>query len=342
MGSFAEFVVAHELGHQWWGDMITCRDFHHIWLNEGFATYSEALWAESQGGPAAYHADLAQNKFFGPGSVYVPDDTDEGRIFSSDLSYNKGSWVLHMLRRVLGDATFFAALAHYRAAHAYGATVTEDFQASCEAVSGRDLTQYFQQWVYGERYPIYRSQWTSAPVSGGFEVTLTLEQRQSWQLFTMPVDVRIQTIAGPRDFVVPDSLASQTFALWVDAAPTAVEIDPDQWILRQLELEVTNPPFDRAVLVVNGVDWGTYGTEITSAYTDKAFQGDYTIDFWDHFPAPAAGYPSVLPAPLGHGFVPPACSATTGMSCGSATTSMATSTRGCRRRSCLTCVPAGT
>lgn len=305
MGSFSEFVVAHELGHQWWGDMITCRDFHHIWLNEGFATYSEALWAESQGGAAAYHADLAQNKFFGPGSVWVPDDTDEARIFSSDLSYDKGSWVLHMLRHVLGDATFFAALAHYRAAHQYTSTVTEDFQASCEAVSGRDLTKYFQQWVYGERYPIYKSRWTSAPAAGGFDVTLTLEQRQTWQLFTMPVDVRVQTVAGPRDFVVPDSLASQTFTLHVDAAPTSVEIDPDEWILRQLELEVTNPAFDRAVLVVNGVDWGTYGTEITTAYTDKAFQGDYTIDFWDHFPAPAAGYPGVLPAPLGHGFVPP-------------------------------------
>lgn len=305
MGSFAEFVVAHELGHQWWGDMVTCRDFHEIWLNEGFATYMEAMWAEATGGPAAYHADLAQNKFFGPGSVWVPDDTDENRIFSSDLSYNKGSWVLHMLRHVLGDATFFAAFAHYRAAHEYSTATTADFQASCEAVSGRDLTKYFQQWVYGEYYPIYRSTWSSVPAAGGFDVQLTLEQRQAWQLFTMPVDVRIQTLAGPRDFVVPDSLASQTFTLHVDAAPVSLEIDPGNWILRQLELEVEDPAFDRAVLVVNGVDWGTYGAEITTAYTDKAFQGDYTVDFWDHFAAPGAGYPAGLPAPLGHGAVPP-------------------------------------
>ena len=305
LGSFAEFVIAHELAHQWWGDMVTCRDFHHIWLNEGFATYGEALWAESQGGLAAYHADLALNKYYGPGSVWVPDDQDVSRIFSSSLSYDKGSWVLHMLRRVLGDAAFFASLAQYRSSHEYGTAVTEDFRAACEAASGRDLEKYFQQWVYGERYPVYRTTWTKQPVAGGFDVTLTLEQRQAWQLFTMPVDVRIQTTAGPRDFVVPDSLASQTFVLHVDAEPTSLAVDPDGWILKQLEQEVVQPPFDRPVLVVNGVDWANYGTEITSAYTDKAFFGDYPFDFWDHFAAPASGYPATVPPPLGRGPVPP-------------------------------------
>jgi aminopeptidase N len=305
IGAFAEFIVAHELGHQWWGDLVTCRDFHHIWLNEGFATYMEAIWAESQGGPAAYHADLAFNKYYGPGTVYVPDATNESRIFDSDLSYDKASWVLHMLRHVLGDATFFAAMLQYRATNAYGTATTETFRAACEAVSGRDLGKYFQQWVYGERYPVYRATWTSHAGSGGFDVALTLEQRQGWQLFTMPVDVRITTNAGPRDFTVPDSLASQSFTLHVDAEPTALDLDPDDWILKQVDRAIVQPPFDRAVLVVNGVDWAAYGAEITTAYTDRAFSGNYTIDFWDHFSAPAGGYPAVLPAPLGHGPVPP-------------------------------------
>jgi hypothetical protein len=305
MGAFVEFIVAHELGHQWWGDLVTCRDFHHIWLNEGFATFSEALWAESQGGAAAYHADLALNRYYGPGSVWVPDDQDVSRIFSSDLSYDKGSWVLHMLRRVLGDAAFFASLAQYRANHAYGTAVTEDFQAACEAASGRDLDAFFQQWVYGERYPVYRADWTSAPAAGGHDVTLTLQQRQGWQLFTMPVDIRIQTTAGPRDFTVPDSLASQVFVLHVDAEPLSLEVDPDGWILRQVERDVVQPPFDRGVLVVNGVDWASYGAEITSAYSDRAFFGNYSVDFWDHFATPAGGYPATLPPPLGHGTIPP-------------------------------------
>src|SRR5262249_18976822 len=193
LGSFAEYVVAHELGHQWWGDLVTCHDFHHVWLNEGFATFMESIWAESYGGPGAYHADLFLNKYYGPGTVYVPDDQNVGRIFDSNLSYDKGSWVLNMLRHVLGDPVFFDCMLHYRAVRAYGNATTEDFRAACEAASGRDLTKFFQQWVYGERYPVYRTSWTSHAAGGGYDVALTLEQRQSWQLFTMPVDVRVTT-----------------------------------------------------------------------------------------------------------------------------------------------------
>jgi hypothetical protein len=306
--------VAHELAHQWWGDMVTCRDFHHIWLNEASPPTARHCGPNRRAGRPRTHADLALNKYYGPGSVWVPNALDEARIFDSDLSYDKGSWVLHMLRHVLGDAAFFASFAQYRSSHQYGTAVTEDFRDACEAASGRDLDAFFQQWVYGERYPIYRPDWTWAPAAGGYDVTLTLEQRQAWQLFTMPVEVRIQTTGGPRDFVVPDSLASQTFVLHVDAQPLSLAIDPDNWILRQLEQDVVQPPFDRGVLVVNGVDWNAYGTEITTAYTDKAFFGDYSIDFWDHFPAPLSGYPATLPPPLGRGpRASPRCSGTTGM-----------------------------
>ena len=90
LGVNNESVMAHELFHQWFGDRVTCRDFHHIWLNEGFATYGEALWQEYLGGTAAYFADIDINKYFGAGSVYVPDATDETRVFDSNLSYNKG------------------------------------------------------------------------------------------------------------------------------------------------------------------------------------------------------------------------------------------------------------
>ena len=305
LGTYNESVVAHELGHQWWGDAVTCRDFHHVWVNEGFATYCEALWAEAVGGIAAYHADIDLNRFYGAGTVYCPDDTNENRIFDSNLSYNKGSWVLHMLRHVLGDSTFFAGLRRYGLDRGYSTGTTEDVQAAFQAVSGRDLSRYFQQWVYGEYYPVYALGWSAVGAGGGYDITLSLRQTQSWQLFTMPLDVRVTTATGSRTFVVQDSLASQSFTLHVDGEPLAVDLDPDGWVLRQIQYEVRNPAFDRAVLVVNGVDWANYGTEITTAYTDKALQGDYAIDFWDHFAAPAAGYPATLPAPLGHGAVPP-------------------------------------
>jgi len=306
LGVANESVVAHELGHQWWGDLVTCRDFHHIWLNEGFASYCEALWQESLGGPAAYHADIDLNRFLGPGSVYVPDATNESRIFDSNLSYNKASWVLHMLRHVLGDATFFAALHAYGTTWGYRSATTEDFRDVCETVSGRNLHPFFQQWIYGEYYPTYRSSWTAAPAGGGWDVTFTLQQTQSWQIFHMPVDIQVTHALGATTFVVDDSIASQTVVLHVAGEPSAVDVDKDNWILKTLDEVVANPTFGKSVLLVNGVDWGTYGTEITSAYSDHAFSGAYAVDFWDHFATPAGGYPAELPAPLGHGRVPAA------------------------------------
>lgn len=305
LGTTNESVVAHELTHQWWGDLVTCRDFGHIWLNEGFASYGEALWSESIGGAAAYHADMNASRFFGPGTVWVPNPEDEGRVFDSNLSYNKGSWVLHMLRHVLGDDVFFDALRAYYVQWGYRSAATEDFQEVCESVSGRDLDDFFQQWIYGERYPVYRYAWTAAAGGGGWDVTLTLDQAQPWQIFNMPVDVTVTTASGETTFVVQDSLASQTFVLHVDAAPMQVEIDRDDWILRTVETFVVDPPFDRSLLLVNGVDWAVYGSEIASAYADDAFSGAYAYDFWDVFATPAGGYPAGVPAPLGHGEVPP-------------------------------------
>jgi len=150
--AFSESLTAHELGHQWWGDMVTCATWSDIWLNEGFATYSEALWFENRSGtpdPAALH----QAMFFRrpdefEGAVYVYDTTDVRRIFSGNYSYRKGSWVVHMLRGVVGDESFFAILDAYRKRFEYLAATTEDLRAVAEEVSGRDLSWFFNRWVY--------------------------------------------------------------------------------------------------------------------------------------------------------------------------------------------------
>ena len=93
LGSFGEYVIVHELAHQWWGDMITCKDFHHIWLNEGFATYSEALYVEKMYGKNKYFEEINSTKYLGGGTIYVDDLSDTYRIFSGNLTYNKASWV---------------------------------------------------------------------------------------------------------------------------------------------------------------------------------------------------------------------------------------------------------
>ncbi|MBM3287296.1 MAG: hypothetical protein FJY88_08110 [Candidatus Eisenbacteria bacterium] len=304
LGVFIEYITAHELAHQWWGDMVTCKDFHHIWINEGLATFSEAIWAEANGGMEAYHQDLSYNQFFGPGTIYVPDLSDWGRIFDHNLTYNKASWVVHMLRHVLGDEDFFASLAALRAQYGYDSVTTEEFRDVCEGVSGQDLDYFFQQWIYGEYYPQYRFDYSVDPVQGGFDIVLDLYQTQSWQIFTMPVDVTVTTASGEQTFVVMNTQAAQTFTLQVVEEPLSVKIDKDNWILRTVQEPVVNPPLDRSVLLVNGVDWGAYGAEILTAYENRAFWGDYTIDFWDHFNEPPTGYPSTLPEPLGHGPVP--------------------------------------
>ncbi len=303
LGSPSEWVMAHELSHQWWGDDVTCRDFHHIWLNEGFATYAQALWDEAGGGLAAYLTTWAAHPFYGPGTVFVPDTTDEARIFDSGLSYLKGSWVLHMLRHVMGDTRFFAALREYGTRFGGGTASTEDLRDVCERVSGLDLHRFFEQWVYGEYYPIYRPTWTSRLAPPGFDVTLRLDQIQSWQLFRMPVDIRIALPGGDRTLTVEDSLASQTFTFHVPAAPLGLTVDPDHWVLRQVDQPVTAPAFDRPLLLVNDADaYG--GAPQRQAFADSAYTGTYPFDFWDTHPVTPPASTAGLPTPIGQGEVP--------------------------------------
>ena len=307
MGGWGEYLIAHELAHMWWGDMITCDDFGHIWLNEGFATYSEALWSEDTYGVASYHSDMAGAKYLGPGTIFVEDTSNFGSIFSSNLSYNKASWVLHMLRHVVGDTTFFDILQAYYSdsRFQYATATTEGFQDVCETVSGMDLDFFFEQWIYQEYYPMYSYEWSAVENGGMFDITLDIDQQQTNHIFKMPIDITVETLSGETTLVVWDSLATQTFALSVVGEPTALHLDKDEWILRTVEEQLANATFHRGVLVVNGVDFNVYGAEIWNAYADSAFWGCYPITFWDCFPETGSGYPSNLPAPLGHGPVPP-------------------------------------
>jgi len=234
LGSFSESVVAHELCHQWFGDAVTCADFHNVWLNEGFATYGEAIWVESQSGTAAYHTNMDAKKYFGAGTIYCPDLSDPNRVFSGSLSYQKPSWVLHMLRHIVGDATFFTAMQTYVTTHQYGNATTEDLRDTFEAVSGRDLHQFFNEWIYGEYYPSYDLYYSSAPAGGGYDVTVQVRQTQTWQTFWMPIDIRVNTGSGPQTFTVVDSLPLHLYSFHVNAAPTSVTLDPDGWVLKQV------------------------------------------------------------------------------------------------------------
>jgi len=161
MGTFDTGIITHELAHQWFGDKITCRDWQNIWLNEGFATYAEQLYAESLGGKARYQsvmASLMQTARQARGSVYVQDISTSNSIFNYARTYAKGGTILHMLRGIVGDVNFFNIIKTYASAPnlAYSTAVTEDFQAVAEQVSGQKLDYFFKEWIYGENYPTYK------------------------------------------------------------------------------------------------------------------------------------------------------------------------------------------
>lgn len=233
---YAEWVVLHELSHQWWGDYITCHNWHHIWLNEGFASYCEALWAGHEYGESYYHTYMGSMRYTGGGTIFIEDTTDAWNIFGT-IVYDKGAWVLHMLRHVVGDSTFFDIMRAYYSdpRYAYGAAQTEDFQGICEDVSGMDLDYFFEEWIYGEYYPRYQYSWIYESAGSGFyDVYLHIDQTQGSEPthFTMPIDITITTAKGDTTFVVFNDPRHKDFQFRVDGFPNNLQLDEEEWILR--------------------------------------------------------------------------------------------------------------
>jgi aminopeptidase N len=233
---FSEDVTSHELAHQWWGDMVTCATWHDIWLNEGFATYAEALWLEHEAGQNGSSvlktAMAARRPKDASGSVYVQDIGSASPLFT-ELTYQKGAWVLHMLRHVLGDDAFFATLRRYGAEHAYGTATTEDLRAAAEEVAGRDLKWFFDEWVYGGGAPAYAYAWRENVVAGQRNLELYVGQDQvpAGRFFEMPLDVRIATASGSSTVSLWNSAAQEHYVLPVSAPVDSVTLDPGGWIL---------------------------------------------------------------------------------------------------------------
>jgi hypothetical protein len=243
-GAFGETLTAHELAHQWWGDNVTCRTWHDIWLNEGFATYGEAIWHERKPGSSglpALHAHMAARRPSAVGdSVYVYDTADFNRIFSSTYSYRKAGWVLHMLRHVVGDATFFQILADYREAFQGSAATTDDFAAVASATSGRDLTGFFERWIYGIGAPTYRYAVQPATIDGQSYLRLYVSQSQqpSYGVYDMPIDVRVDYDHGVQTTVIRNDAIAEHFVIPLPGPAMSVMLDEFNWILNEGKLPV--------------------------------------------------------------------------------------------------------
>jgi aminopeptidase N len=239
-GGFSEYLTAHELAHQWWGDMVTCATWSDIWLNEGFATYSEALWFEHKSGtpdPSALRMAMNQRRPSSlSGTVYVHEPSSVARIFSSNYSYRKGAWVLHMLRGVIGDEAFFAALGAYRERFEYRSATTEDFREVVEEVWGEDLDWFFDQWVYGGGAPAYRYGWREHQVGGQRYLELSVEQGQDEAAFEMPVILETLEFGERRRYTVWNDERSEHLLVPVSAPVDQVDLDPDVWILARSKM----------------------------------------------------------------------------------------------------------
>lgn len=233
MGGYSEALIAHELAHQWWGNMVTCANFQHIWLNEGFATYSEALWYEKQYGVDRLHSDMSNNMYFGPGTIYVEDTTSVWNIFHGGLSYAKASWVLHMLRHVVGDSAFFSGLQEYGDRYRFKSAVTEQFRDVMEEISGMNLDSFFQRWIYGEYYPIYEVVYSQSDNN----LLVRINQIQDSNIFEMPIDIKATFTDGSEStWVVQNTVRNELFTLPIPdgKAIENIRLDPDNWILKKI------------------------------------------------------------------------------------------------------------
>ena len=242
MGSFSQNLMVHELGHSWWGNLITCKTFNDIWLNEGFARYCQALWAEHMYGREAYFDFMNNHAYYGAGTIYVENPSSNSQIFSAGLSYNKASWVLHMLRHKVGETMFFDILKSYASndSLSYNAASTSDFQKVCEDISGLDFEQFFQQWIYGEKYPKYELSWWH---EGNGIYNVKIDQVQSYNFFSMPIDLKFSGSAGPilvdTTIVIENNNSSQLYEFsGFNFLVENVMLDPENWILKEATYSV--------------------------------------------------------------------------------------------------------
>ena len=240
-------LVAHELAHQWWGDLLTCRDWAHAWLNEGFATYFEALWCEENLGPDEFAWNVRQDR-----EGYLHEDANRYRrpivcnryktpieLFDGHL-YEKGSLVLHMLRRETGNDLFFKSLNLYCTRHRGGNVITQDLQRAFEDTTGRNLDWFFDQWVYKEGHP-------EIEVSSSFDdkkklLSVTVKQthktadKSMAAAFKFPVTLALMDAnGGELRHRVEIKEREQVFNFVLDTAPKAVRFDPEHDIVKTLK-----------------------------------------------------------------------------------------------------------
>ncbi|MEQ8982254.1 MAG: M1 family aminopeptidase [Deltaproteobacteria bacterium] len=237
----AESLIAHELAHQWWGDLVTCRDWSHAWLNEGFATYFELLWREHVDGPdeATYARFIDMEAYFAERyrRPLVERTYEEPIELFDRHQYEKGACVLHLLRFLLGEDAFWRSLSHYCETHREGSVETHDLRRAIETTTGRNLEVVFDQWVHSAGHPHVRISGAFDPIGKVFALTVEQTQRgdQITSTFDIPVDVEIAFEGDAEVHRVQLSARRQVFRLPAPTRPTWVIFDRGGHLPKQID-----------------------------------------------------------------------------------------------------------
>jgi aminopeptidase N len=238
-------LIAHETAHQWFGDAVTEREWSHLWLSEGFATYFSALWTEHAQGDSAFRAQMAATRArILADSSAVPRrpviDTIETNLVAllNANSYQKGAWTLHMLRRVVGDSAFFRGIRQYYGAHRHGTALTDDLRRAVEATSGQQLDWFFDQWLRRPGYPTPVLTWDYDSTAA--RVTVTVDQARSrFGAYRFPLTLAVHDASGGvRKASIDVTAQPRTtvqLPLVVVARPSRVAPDPDVDLLARFD-----------------------------------------------------------------------------------------------------------
>jgi hypothetical protein len=234
-----DWLYAHELSHMWWGDMVTCKTWADLWLNEGFATYSDALWQEHIGGQSGLQNRMSsfRNSYFNEDNlhrfpIYAPwPDSMWGATV-----YQKGGWIQHMLRHVVGDSLFWHFYDLWGAEYGYQSATCDNYMAVVSETAGQDMEWFVHEWVYDAGYPEYQYAWRASDIGGGqWQVDLVISQVQGSQnntpIYKMPIDIDLYYGSTWQRTVVWDSLSTQHFRWTTNAQPTQFRFDYNEWVL---------------------------------------------------------------------------------------------------------------
>jgi aminopeptidase N len=231
-------LIAHELSHQWWGDVVTCKDWRHLWLNESFASYFDPLYFEYSVGRDEFDYQMynAQQRGIGVDKRLGRKPIVSVGSYGENV-YPRGASVLHMLRFVVGDELFWKSINHYVTKHQFANVETNDLKVAVEEATGLNLYWFFNQWVYGAGYPVFdvSYRWNDTSRTVDLHVRQTQKIDSLTGIFRTPVDIEITTLRGSVTHRVTLVSGDTVLTLPVPAKPTLVIFDRGNWLLKELK-----------------------------------------------------------------------------------------------------------